>query len=511
VNSLYRLLEQSASLHPDRTALVFREQILTYAVLKDAVDRLAAGLKNQGFNRGDRIALMLPNIPHFPISYFAVLKNGGTLVPVFLHCTIDEIHHQLEEAEIKGIIYWEGYREKAVQIVRGLERCQKRLVLGEKSMAGEIRLNYLMETHSSAGDDSPASPGDTAVIVYTDRIKGRSKGVELTHENLIFDAEACARFLNLSPEDGVVAAIPLYHMLGQTLVMNAFLLSGARLALMSSFHPETAGQMLQLHALTHFIGVPYMFENLMREHLVQAEQFSTVRKCVSSGDALAQDVLDAFEEKFRVKIIEGYGLTEASPMVTFCPPRGERKAGSIGKPLPGVQMKIVDESGIESPPGETGEIMVQGPNVMKGYLNRPEATREVLQGGWLHTGDMAVTDESGNTMVVARKRSMIMKSGFAIHPKEVEDVIRMQPEVAECTVVGLPDPVHGEDIYACVVLKKEAEITADALLCRLREQIPVYRCPKTVTFVESLPKGPTGRVIRDQVKQMLLSKANPNL
>jgi long-chain acyl-CoA synthetase len=510
VNSLFDMFNKSASAHPDRIAIRFGEQTLTYAVLKDAVDRLSAGLIRLQFNPGERIAVMLPNIPHYPIAYLSVLKNGCVVVPVFLHCTIDEIHHQLEEAEIRGIIYWEGYRDNVVQIVRGLERCQKKMVLGEKATAGEIRLNYLMEIHAPMDAAPSVSPGDTAVIVYTDRMKGRSKGAELTHGNLVYDADACSRFLKLTPEDGTLAVIPLYHMLGQTLVMNAFLSSGAQMVLMPRFNPEAVGRAFQDTALTHFIGVPYMFQALLQSPQVQPEQFESVKTCISSGDALKQDVLDAFEQKFHVKIVEGYGLTEASPMVTFYQGKGEHKAGSIGNPLPGIDFKVVDEGGNEVTPGETGEIIVHGPNVMKGYLNRPEATKEALKDGWLYTGDMAVTDENGNVSVVARKHSIIVKSGFSIQPNEVEEAILAHPEVAESVVVGLPDPVHGEDIHACVVLKDGETVLESDLLAMLKEEIPVYKCPKTVTFVAALPKGPTGRVIRDQVKQMLLPKGNPN-
>jgi long-chain acyl-CoA synthetase len=509
VNSLYEGFEKSAASHAERTALLFGGQTLSYAVLIDAVNRLAGGLRNQGFQAGDRIALMLPNIPHFPISYYAVLKIGAVVVPVSAHCRNEEIHHQLEEAEVRGILFWEGYRENVLQIVRGLERCQKRLVLGEKAQAGEIRLNYLIEVSRALEETAPVSPDDSAVIVYTDRIKGRSKGVELSHRNLCANVEACSQFLHVSPDDGTAGVIPFCHMLGQTLVMNLFLVSGARIDLLPRFQAETVRDAVRDQKLTHFIGVPYMFEALLGLNDAEQADLASLKVCLSSGDAMKPEILEAFEAKFRIPVLEGYGLTEASPMVTFNTPKRERKAGSIGLPLPGVDLKIVDENDVEVLPGKVGEIMVQGAGVMKGYLNRPEATKETLRGGWLHTGDLATFDESGHVFVVTRIRNIIVKSGFSIFPNVVEDMLNTHPKIAESVVVGLPDPLQGEEIHGCAVLKSGETAASAEIVDFLKQQIPAYQCPKSIHFVQSLPKGPTGRVIRDQVKQMLLDKESP--
>jgi len=509
MNNLYDLLDRSTSRFPDKTALVFREQTITYALLKDATDRLASGINKMGIHAGDRIALMMPNIPHFPMCYFALLKIGAVVVPVATYCKNEEIHHQLEEAEVRGILYWEGYRENVTQIIRGLERCQKRMVLGEKAAAGEIRMNYLMETSVPLQQIHATFPEDTAVIVYTDRMKGRSKGVELTHQNLISNVEACAQVFKLTAEDGTVGAIPFYHMLGQTLVMNLFLSVGACIVLMPRFQNDTFCQTFRQYRLTCCIVVPHMVEAIMGSEGLDPVDLATVRICLSSGDALKQETLDAFEHAFKVRILEGYGLTEASPMVSFNSPKGERKAGSIGIPLPGIELKIVDENDTEIVPGKIGEIVVQGPNVMKGYLNRPEATKEALRDGWLRTGDIALLDDSGDITVVARKRNLIVKSGFVIHPNEVENVLNAHPKIVESVIVGLPDPVQGEEIHACVVLKDGESSNASEITEFLKEQIPIYKSPKIVLFVSSLPKGPTGRVIRDQVKQMLLDKEIP--
>jgi len=510
VKSLYDLLDNAASKHAERIALGFKDQLLSYGVLKDAVDRLASGLKELGFQPGDRIAVMLPNSPHFPIVYFAILRIGCVVIPVTVHCTPEDIRHQLEEAEIKGIVYWEGNRNDVLRWISGLEQRQKRIVLGGKAMADETRLNYLMEIHPPLQEKVDVSPDDTAVVAYTDRMKGRSKGVELTHRNLLANIDACVEFLKLTPEDGTVCAIPLYHMLGQTLAMNLFLSVGGRVDLIPAFQPDAVCRVMREWKLTHFIGVPAMYKAILETPEIEADDFATVKLCLSSGGAMEQEILDAFETKFKVMILEGYSLTEASPMVTFHVPKGERKAGFIGPPLPGIDIRIVDDDGSEILPGKIGEIVVQGPNVMKGYLNRPEATKESLRGGWLHTGDLATLQENGQMTVVSRRRDLIIKSGFTIYPNELESVLQSHPKVTESVVVGMPDPVQGQEIHACVSLKADETATPDEIIAFTKEKLPLYKCPKSVMVVQALPKGPTGRVIRDQIKQMLSDRGIPN-
>ena len=508
MNNVYFMLEESAARHPERVALVFNRKPISYAVLMEAVCRLASGLRRHGIGYGDRVALMLPNHPHFAIAYFAILKLGATVVPVATHCKSIEIHHQLEEAEVKGVVFWEGYRVAVDEIIRGLERCQKRFVLCEKAFSGEIRLSYLMETHSPLHETVDTAPDDTAVIVYTDRMKGRSKGAELTHRNLAFHIETSRDFLKLSPEDGVVGVMPMYHTLGQTVVLGSFLRTGARVCLLSKFDLPNVLRAVKEESLTWWIGAPYMFDVLVQQRELDPNDLVSLKAVLSSGAPLKQETLDALENRFRLAVLEGYGLTEASPLVSCTQTTRERHAGSIGLPLPGIEMKIVDDDGMEISPGKIGEILVQGPNVMKGYLNRPEATKEALSGGWFHTGDLARLDENGTATVVARKPNLIIKSGFTLFPDDVESALLAHPRVAEAVVVGLPDTAFGEEVYACVVLKPGDADGETEIMAFLKDRIPAYQCPKTIQCVPSLPKGPTGRVVRDQVKQMLLEKDN---
>jgi long-chain acyl-CoA synthetase len=499
VNNLYQILEQSAAANPDRPALIFRNHMLTYSALKDAADRLASGFRSLGLDAGDRVALMLPNVPHFVIGYYASLKIGAALVTLSGSFRADEIHRRLEDSEAKAILFFEGFRSYVHQAVHGLDRCRNLLVLSDQPEAGETRINYLMEKYDPLEVTVDARPDDTALIAYTGGLSGHVKGAELTHVNLLSNADACFEFLKLQPTDGVLSGLPLSHLTGQTLVMNTFLRAGASIALQPKFDAASAPAALAEYGLTAFVGVPSMIAELAA--LPEIPQ--TPLKCaICTGDALRPETMEAFEERWKVPVLEGYGLTEASPMVSFNSLSRERRAGSIGLPLPGVEMKIVDENDREVRPGQVGEIIVQGPNVMKGYLNRPEATREVLKDGWLRTGDLALLDESGYGFIVSRKKNVIVKSGFSVYPVEVERTLAAHPKIREAVVIGLPDSIQGEEIHACVVVREGEPPSEAEIIEYARERIAVYKCPRSILFVASLPKGPTGRVLREKVKQM---------
>lgn len=503
MNNLYHLLEQSAALHPENPALIFRNHTLTYAALKDAADRLASGLRSLGLDAGDRIALMLPNVPHFAIGYYASLKIGATLVTLSGSFRADEIHRRLDDSEAKAILYFEGFRSYVHQAVHGLDRCRNLLVLTDQPQAGELRINSLLEKHEPLENTAEVGPDDTALIAYTGGLSGHVKGAELTHTNLMSNAQACFDFLKLQPSDGVIGGFPLSHLTGQTLVMNTFIRAGASIVLLPKFDPSAVPQAVAEYRLTHVIGVPAMIAELA----ALPDRPESAPKCaLSTGDALRSETLEDFERKWRVPVLEGYGLTEASPMVSFNSTARERKAGSIGLPLPGVDLKIVDEDDREVRPGQVGEIIVQGPNVMKGYLNRPEATREVLRDGWLRTGDLARLDESGFGFIVTRKKNVIVKSGFSVYPVEVENIIAAHPDIREAVVIGLPDPVQGEEIHACAVARNGEPPAESEIIEYVRERLALYKCPRSVLLVPSLPKGPTGRVLRDKVRQMLAER-----
>lgn len=504
MNNLYQIIENSKTKYPENVALGFGEQRISYKKVKEASDRLAGGLKNMGLGPGDRIALMLPNVPQFVMSYFSLLKIGVTIVPISIFFKAEEIRYQVEDAEVRGIIFWDGFRQNVKQAVYGLGRCEKLIVLGEKAESGEVRLPYLMEINDPLEETVEVEPDDTAVIAYSAGTTGQYKGVELTHRNILSEIDACCTFLGLVHEDGVVGVLPLYHPLGHVLVMGCFLRCGGNVILVPKFHPENILKMIEKEKPTYFVGVPTMYRGLLKVEDGDKMDIGTLKFCLSSGDALKQETMKTFKEKFKVPILEGYGLTEASSMVSFNSPVRERKPGSIGLPLPGIDMKIVDESGSEVRTGQVGEIIVKGPIVMKGYLNQPEATEEALKDGWLHTGDLAQLNEDGFGFIVVREENVIIKSGFNIYPKEVEKLLSGYSKIKEVVVVGVDDPAQGEEIHASIVLKEGEAATPEEIIEYSKAQMETYKCPSVIHFVSSHPKGPTGRVLRDKVKEFLV-------
>lgn len=504
MSNLYSILEKNQKTHSDKTAVIYKNHVITYAQLKDAADRLAAGLKSLDLSPGDRMALMLSNNPHFLISYFALLKIGVILVPLSTYETPNEIHHHLEDCEAKGIIFSDKARPVVQTACQGLDHCSNLVVLGPEARHGETRLTYLMEISEPLADKTKTSLDDTALIVYTAGVTGKPKGAELTHRNMMAAIESCSTFFQLKSDDSVASTVPFFLTLGQTLAFGSFLFSGASVVLIPHFDAGSVLKIIQDHHPAYFVSLL----STVQEILAQAgvPDLSSVRCWLTSGDAMKPEIMEAFESRFHTKIVEGYGLTEASSVVSFNNPAGERKPGSIGSPLHGMDIRIVNSQNFDTMPGEVGEIIVQGPNVMKGYLNRPEATKEVIRNGWLYTGDLAALDESGTVSIVARKKNVIMKSGFSVYPSEIEKCMMGHPKIREAVVVGLPDSMTGEEIHACVILK-EGETAAPAeIIDYCRERLAAYKCPKTVYFVFSLPKGPAGRVLRDQVKTMMKDK-----
>lgn len=505
--NLYSILENSALQYKEHPAVIFKEHTISYGTLKEAVDRLASGLKKLHIEPGDRVAVMLPNLPHFPIVYFALLKIGAVGVPFSITAQAEEIRQILKETEAKAIVYLQAFRDEVREAVQGVTSCKHFLVLSPNPQAGEIRLPYLMETSEPLCETYTPESNETALILYTEGSKDSLKGVELTHENILANVKSCVEFFRVTVSDGIMGTVPLFHPFGQILVIHTFLYAGASIVLHSKFSPGEIVKSIQAHKLTYFIGFPFMYEALVEYSQSQSINLPSLHYCLSCGETLRQETMDAFESRFGIPILEGYGLCEGG-VVSFNSPQQERWAGSIGLPLPGIEMKIVDEEDREVRPGQVGEIIVQGPNVMKGYFKRPEATKEALRGGWLHTGDLALLDETGLGFMVAKKKDVIVKSGFHIYPAEVEKHFITHPKIAEAVVVGLPDPVQGEEIHACVVLKPGQNAEERELIEYLKERIPLYQCPKTVVFTTSLPKRSTGSVERDRVKKILSEKVN---
>jgi long-chain acyl-CoA synthetase len=435
---------------------------------------------------------MLPNVPYFAVVYYAILRMGATVVPMNVLLKGREVAFYLSDSGAKVLFAWHGFAEAAET---GAEEAGADLVLvtpGEFEqlvMSGEPR----REVVDRAEDD-------TAVILYTSGTTGTPKGAELTHSNLMRNTEISAGLFDIGAQDTVLGALPLFHSFGQTCALNACVKSGARLTLIPRFEPGKALEIIQRDKVTVFEGVPTMYGALLNHPDRETADLSCLRVCASGGAALPVEVLKGFEEAFGAKVLEGYGLSETSPVASFNHPDRERKPGSIGTPIEGVEMKVVDEDGEDVPQGEVGEIVIRGHNVMKGYWNRADATAEAIDAdGWFKTGDMARIDEDGYFFIVDRKKDMIIRGGYNVYPREIEEVLYEHPAIREAAVVGVPHESLGEEVAAVVVLKEGQQVEEDVLRDYVKEQVAAYKYPRRIVFTDDLPKGPTGKILKREI------------
>jgi long-chain acyl-CoA synthetase len=485
-------LVEATNMYPTRPAVRLDDFLLTYQELNERSAQVAALLAERGVERGDRVALMLPNVPQFPMLYYGILRAGAVVVPMNPLLKAREIEYYLQDSGTRLLFAWEA---AAAEAAKG----------AEAAGAGFVRVapaafDRLLGEQSPATAVAGRADDDTAVILYTSGTTGRPKGAELTHANLRRNASVSATTLfGLEPEDVVMGCLPLFHSFGQTCGLNAAIGSGACLTLVPRFDPAKALAVIQRDRVTVFEGVPTMYVALLNHPGRGEVDARSLRLCVSGGAALPVEVLRGFEDAFGCIILEGYGLSETSPVASFNHPDRERKPGSIGTPIDGVEMRLVGLAGNEVAAGEVGEIAVRGHNLMKGYWGNQDATREAIPDGWLRTGDLARQDEDGCYFIVDRKKDLIIRGGYNVYPREVEEVLYEHPAVAEAAVVGLPHPTHGEEVGAAVVLKPGAEATPAELQAFCRERIAAYKYPRHVWLEAALPKTATGKLLRREV------------
>ncbi len=466
---------------------------MTYAELDERSARLATLLAEHGIEPGDRVGVMLPNVLEFPVAYYGVLRAGGVVVPMNVLLKRREIAFYLEDSGAKLLLAWHGFLEDAET---GAADADVDLVAVEPeafaaTLAALDPAPGLVETDEE----------DTAVILYTSGTTGKPKGAALSHRNLDQNSEIASRTtLRVGAGDIVLGALPLFHSFGQTVGMNASMRVGATLTLVPKFDPGEALATMERDGVTHFYGVPTMYGALLHHPERERYDTSALRICMTGGASMPIEVLNGFEEAFGTELMEGYGLSETSPVACSGHPGQVRKPGSIGTPLERVEMRVVDENDAEVPQGEVGEILIRGHNIMKGYWGRPEATEEALRGGWFHSGDLGRVDEDGYFFIVDRKKDMIIRGGYNVYPREVEEVLYEHPKIREAAVLGVPHPEWGEEIGAAVVLEPGEELSAEEISAYVREQIAAYKYPRVVWFLDELPKGPTGKIVKREIE-----------
>lgn len=514
------LLENSARRYPQKAAFTFMDTTLSFAQINAAANQVANGLRAKGIQEGDKVALSCLNLPYFPIIYFGILKAGAACVPLSVLLKKDEIAYHLEDSDAKAYFCFVGTEDLPMGQMghTGFEEvgaCEHFFMIMPKPdmpapIEGAETLGSLMAGQSPDFATVATGAEDTAVIIYTSGTTGRPKGAELTHSNLLQNAILSKDLLNLESEDRVLIVLPLFHIFAMTVLMNAALYRGASSVLLPRFDADAVFGLMHKHKITTFAGVPTMYWGLLNYTDPKYDYKAiagNLKICLSGGAALPVQVLEDFEARLNVKILEGYGMSEGSPVVTFNQLDIGRKPGSIGTPVWGVEVKLVDENDKEVPVGEKGELLYRGHNVMKGYYKRPEVNKEALKGGWMHSGDIAIKDEDGFYYIVDRTKDMIIRGGLNVYPREVEEVMMKHEQVSLVAVIGIPHEEMGEEIKAYVVMQDGASMSEAELMAWTKSQIAAYKYPRIVEFIDALPMSATGKILKKELRRQLSENA----
>jgi long-chain acyl-CoA synthetase len=498
------LLENTARDVPDRDAIVFGGTRLTYAQVNAAASQVASALAAHGIGPGDKVALSCPNLPHFPVVYFGILKAGATVVPLNVLLTEREIAYHLRDSGAVAYFCFEGTAQLPMGTAgraafESVDGCEHFILITARGGVAEFTAG-----HPVAFETVQTSETDTAIVLYTSGTTGTPKGAELTHSNMVQNALMVNRLFEATPDDIYLVTLPLFHVFGLTVQLNGGLMAGATLVMMTRFEPGAAFKLLQDENVTFFAGVPTMYWSLLHSEAAETSDLPKIagnlRLCVSGGSALPVEVLKEFEARFGVTVLEGYGLSETSPVATFNRLDRPRRAGSIGLPVWGVEVKVVRPDGTECDTDEVGEIVIRGHNVMKGYLGRPEATAEAIdKRGWFHSGDLARRDADGYLFIVDRIKDMIIRGGFNVYPREIEELLVTHPDVSLAAVVGVPHESHGEEVKAFVIRVPGASVSEEELVDWCKERLAAYKYPRIVEFRDSLPMTATGKILKREL------------
>jgi long-chain acyl-CoA synthetase len=493
--NLGSILQASAHERPEHIAVRLNDRALSYGELDRAARGVAAGLHARGVQPGQQVALMIPNVPEFTIAYFGILYAGCTVVPLNVLLSAPEVTYHVQDSEATLLIAHPLFREPASLGAQGAG------IPVAWSDGGAPDDLPAMAAGAPLAAIHPTAADDTAVILYTSGTTGKPKGAELTHANLFVNCAGVVPKLIAIPADEHIAfaTLPLFHSFGQTVIQNATIANGGTFTLLPRFSPAEAFEILQRDGVTLFAGVPTMYFALLHHEGAPA-RVPSLRWCMAGGAPMPVEVMKAFEEKFGVEILEGYGLSETSPVASFNMPGRERTPGSIGYPVWGVEMAILDEKDQPLRDGERGEICIRGHNIMKGYWQRAEATAETMRSGWFHSGDIGIRDPNGSYRIVDRVKDMIIRGGFNVYPREVEEVLYAHPAVVEAAVIGVPHPSHGEEVKAVLALAKGQQSTPEEIIAWCKERLAAYKYPRQVEFIEALPKGPTGKILKRELK-----------
>ncbi|MSP24873.1 MAG: long-chain fatty acid--CoA ligase [Myxococcales bacterium] len=532
------ILREGARRHAGKIALVFGETRISYGELEQRAALFAGALLGLGVGRGAHVALMMPNVPEFTIAYFGCQLAGVVAVPLNVMLKSEEVSYHLADSDAVALVAWHSLAEVAFTGARTAPACTHHIIAGGAAAlatnalatnalaanalatsalatsalatsalatsalaASAVAFDALLEAAVAVTELPDTAADDTAVLLYTSGTTGRSKGAMLTHFNLFYNAEAAAAAHAIGPDTVSLAVLPLFHSFGQTVIQNGTLLRGGTVVALERFEVLAAVEAIERHSVTFFAGVPTMYFALLHHPDAARFKLASLRTCASGGAPMPVEVMQRFDTIHGTNILEGYGLSETSPVACVNPQGRPKKVGSIGMPLWGVEFRLVrDDGSVISETHVPGELCIKGHNVMKGYYKRPEATLEAMTGGWFRSGDIATKDEDGYYFIVDRKKDMVLRGGFNVYPREIEEVLYRHPAIAEAAVIGIPHESLGEDVLAVVSLKSGATATGDELIAFCKERLATYKYPRSVRFVTALPKGPTGKILKRELR-----------
>ncbi len=490
--------------YPERVAFKFRDREWIYGDFEVQTNRVANGLKKLGIGRGDKVGLQMLNSPYFIISYFGIVKLGATVVPLNVMFKGEEVVYQLNDSNAAALITSPMFMPMISQIRERMATVKHVIVEDldqENTYPGILSLKEMLEGEDDTLNlDYTVTDEDIAVFLYTSGTTGNPKGAMLTHDCLVANADQTRIATDSTGDDITLCVLPMFHSFAWTTCVTLPLLCGGKIIIHENFAPQAFLRTIVEENITIIAAVPTMYSVLLQVPEVNPEHYKKIRLAYSGGAALPVEVLKKFEAKYGIKVLEGYGLSECSPVCTVNPWRGVRKPGSIGIVLPGVECRIIDENGNDLPRNTPGELLFKGRNVMKGYYNLPEATAEALRDGWMHTGDIGYMDDDGYIYIVDRKKDLIIVGGLNVYPREVEEVLYSYPKVAEAAVIGVTNELRGEMVKAFITLKEGETASEREIIKYCQERLANYKLPKEVEFVAALPKTSTGKILKRALK-----------
>jgi long-chain acyl-CoA synthetase len=502
--NLATILNETAMATPDATAHTFMGAATSYADLDEQSGRFAAGLLESGLQPGQVVAMQLPNLPHFLVAYFGTLKAGLVLLPLNPLLKAPEIEYHLADSAASILIGFDSIHAEAAKACELLGVPLYLVSFGQGDLPDGARpfadLISAAPLGRPGGDIRAGNADDTAVLIYTSGTTGKPKGAELTHFELYMNCSVSGQLFGARPDDVTLAVLPFFHVFGLSSVINVSVRYGGALSIVPRFEPAAVVDALERDRCSVIAGVPTMLQAIAQA-VTEDRDLSALRVAVSGGASLPEDVMAKFEARLGIRVLEGYGLSETASTASFNRP-DDRRALSVGKPIWGVQMQVADENDEPLPAGRdsVGEIQIRGHNVMKGYLGKPEATATALKGGWLHTGDLGYRDEDGFYFIVDRAKDLVIRGGYNVYPREIEEVLFAHPGIAEAAVIGKPDERLGEEVVAVVVRQAGSDLSAGDVIAYCKEQMAAYKYPREVRFLPELPKGPTGKILKNVLR-----------